>query len=51
MRASFESNHGLDMLEWQRKLQMQKKFIEGFKIDLFADEVLYFSKGVVINLP
>ena len=38
-----------DMLEWQKETS---EFIEGFKIDLFTDEIFVFTpKGVVINLP
>ncbi|MDY6011575.1 bifunctional (p)ppGpp synthetase/guanosine-3',5'-bis(diphosphate) 3'-pyrophosphohydrolase [Clostridium sp.] len=40
-----------DMLEWQRETSDAEEFIEGFKIDLFSDEVFVFTpKGVVINL-
>lgn len=41
-----------DMLEWQKETSDAEEFIEGFKIDLFVDEIFLFTpKGVVINLP
>ena len=41
-----------DMLEWQRETSDAEEFMEGFKIDLFSDEVFVFTpKGNVINLP
>ncbi|WP_032121879.1 RelA/SpoT family protein [Clostridium amazonitimonense] len=41
-----------DMLEWQKETSDAEEFMEGFKIDLFSDEVFVFTpKGVVINLP
>jgi GTP diphosphokinase / guanosine-3',5'-bis(diphosphate) 3'-diphosphatase len=41
-----------DILEWQKETSDAEEFIEGFKIDLFADEIFVFTpKGVVINLP
>ncbi|MDU5110745.1 MAG: bifunctional (p)ppGpp synthetase/guanosine-3',5'-bis(diphosphate) 3'-pyrophosphohydrolase [Clostridium sp.] len=41
-----------DMLEWQKETSDAEEFIEGFKIDLFVDEIFVFTpKGVVINLP
>ena len=41
-----------DMLEWQKETSDAAEFIEGFKIDLFTDEIFVFTpKGVVINLP
>ena len=41
-----------DMLEWGKETTDAEEFIEGFKIDLFSDEVFVFTpKGVVINLP
>ncbi len=41
-----------DMLEWQRETSDAEEFMEGFKIDLFSDEVFVFTpKGTVINLP
>jgi len=41
-----------DILEWQRETFDAEEFMEGFKIDLFSDEVFVFSpKGEVINLP
>ena len=40
-----------DILEWQKETSDAEEFIEGFKIDLFSDEVFVFTpKGVVINL-
>ncbi|MDR3595761.1 bifunctional (p)ppGpp synthetase/guanosine-3',5'-bis(diphosphate) 3'-pyrophosphohydrolase [Clostridium sp.] len=40
-----------DMLEWQKETSDAEEFIEGFKVDLFSDEVFVFTpKGVVINL-
>ena len=40
-----------DMLEWQKETSDAEEFIEGFKIDLFSDEVFVFTpKGIVINL-
>lgn len=41
-----------EMLEWQTETSDAEEFMEGFKIDLFSDEVFVFTpKGVVINLP
>ncbi|MGL5084729.1 MAG: RelA/SpoT family protein, partial [Clostridium sp.] len=41
-----------DMLEWQKETSDAEEFIEGFKIDLFTDEIFLFTpKGVVLNLP
>ena len=41
-----------DMLEWQKETSDAQEFIEGFKIDLFTDEIFLFTpKGVVIDLP
>lgn len=41
-----------EMLDWQRETADAEEFMEGFKIDLFSDEVFVFTpKGVVINLP
>lgn len=51
---SFESKLAWlrDMLEWQKETADAEEFIEGFKIDLFTDEIFLFTpKGVVINLP
>lgn len=40
-----------DILEWQKETSDAEEFMEGFKIDLFSDEVFVFTpKGVVINL-
>ncbi|WP_446897529.1 RelA/SpoT family protein [Clostridium sp. LBM24168] len=41
-----------EMLDWQTETSDAEEFIEGFKIDLFSDEVFVFTpKGIVINLP
>ena len=41
-----------DMLEFQKETADAQEFIEGFKIDLFTDEIFLFTpKGVVIDLP
>ena len=41
-----------DILEWQKETSDAEEFIEGFKIDLFIDEIFLFTpKGVVLNLP
>lgn len=41
-----------EMLEWQGETSDAEEFMEGFKIDLFSDEVFVFTpKGDVINLP
>ncbi|MGL5149528.1 MAG: RelA/SpoT family protein [Clostridium sp.] len=40
-----------DILEWQNETSDAQEFMEGFKIDLFSDEIFVFTpKGVVINL-
>ena len=40
-----------DMLEFQKETADAEEFIEGFKIDLFTDEIFLFTpKGVVIDL-
>ena len=40
-----------DMLEWQNETSDAEEFMEGFKIDLFTDEIFVFTpKGVVIDL-
>ena len=41
-----------DMLEFQKETADAEEFIDGFKIDLFTDEIFLFTpKGVVIDLP
>ena len=41
-----------DILEWQKEASDAKEFMEGFKINLFTDEIFLFTpKGVVIDLP
>ena len=41
-----------DMLEFHKETADAQEFIEGFKIDLFTDEIFLFTpKGVVIDLP
>lgn len=41
-----------DMLEWQKEAPDAEEFMEGFKMDMFTDEIFVFTpKGVVINLP
>lgn len=41
-----------DMLEWQKETTDADEFMEGFKVDLFEDEVFVFTpRGEVINLP
>lgn len=56
--ASSEGNMDLklswlrEILEWQRETADATEFMEGFKIDLFSDEIFVFTpKGNVINLP
>ena len=40
-----------DMLDWQKETSDAAEFMEGFKIDLFSDEIFIFTpRGVVINL-
>ena len=42
-----------DMLEWQKETSDAEEFIEGFKIDLFSDEVFVFQMfylGVLLQL-
>ena len=51
---SFENKLGWlrDMLEWQKETSDAEEFMEGFKINLFTDEIFLFTpKGVVIDLP
>lgn len=41
-----------EILEWQDEASDAEEFMEGFKLDLFSDEIFVFTpKGVVINLP
>lgn len=41
-----------EILEWQREASDPAEFMEGFKIELFSDEVFVFTpQGDVINLP
>lgn len=41
-----------EILDWQRQTSDAEEFMEGFKIDLFSDEVFVFTpRGAVINLP
>ncbi len=41
-----------EILEWQNEASDAEEFMEGFKMDLFSDEIFIFTpKGVVINLP
>ncbi|EPY6471993.1 RelA/SpoT family protein [Clostridium sporogenes] len=41
-----------EMLDWQKETTDPKEFMQGFKIDLFSDEVFVFTpKGKVISLP
>ncbi|MGL5245195.1 MAG: RelA/SpoT family protein [Sarcina sp.] len=52
--VSFESKLSWlrDILEWQNETSDAEEFMEGFKLDLFSDEIFVFTpKGVVINLP
>ena len=40
-----------DILEWQKDTSDAEEFMEGFKIDLFSDEIFVFTpRGVVLNL-
>ncbi|MGL4991184.1 MAG: RelA/SpoT family protein [Sarcina sp.] len=51
---SFENRLGWlnEILEWQDETSDAEEFMEGFKLDLFSDEIFVFTpKGVVINLP
>lgn len=52
--TSFENKLGWlrEILEWQNETSDAEEFMEGFKLDLFSDEIFVFTpKGVVINLP
>ncbi|EJP6472763.1 RelA/SpoT family protein [Clostridium sp. FAM 1755] len=41
-----------EMLDWQKETSDPEEFMQGFKIDLFSDEVFVFTpKGKVISLP
>ncbi|MBU5300278.1 bifunctional (p)ppGpp synthetase/guanosine-3',5'-bis(diphosphate) 3'-pyrophosphohydrolase [Clostridium sporogenes] len=41
-----------EMLDWQKETTDPEEFMQGFKIDLFSDEVFVFTpKGKVISLP
>ncbi|MFA9399299.1 MAG: bifunctional (p)ppGpp synthetase/guanosine-3',5'-bis(diphosphate) 3'-pyrophosphohydrolase [Clostridiaceae bacterium] len=41
-----------EILEWQGETSDASEFMEGFKIDLFSDEIFVFTpKGTVISLP
>jgi GTP diphosphokinase / guanosine-3',5'-bis(diphosphate) 3'-diphosphatase len=41
-----------DIIDWQKETSDASEFMEGFKVDLFSDEVFVFTpKGNVINLP
>ncbi|PIH05124.1 RelA/SpoT family protein [Clostridium combesii] len=41
-----------EMLDWQNETTDPEEFMQGFKIDLFSDEVFVFTpKGKVISLP
>ena len=35
-----------DMLEWQKETSDAEEFMEGFKIDLFTDEIFYLLQKV-----
>ncbi|WP_297517879.1 bifunctional (p)ppGpp synthetase/guanosine-3',5'-bis(diphosphate) 3'-pyrophosphohydrolase [uncultured Clostridium sp.] len=51
---SFENKLGWlqEILEWQDETSDAEEFMEGFKLDLFSDEIFIFTpKGVVLNLP
>ncbi|MGL4656525.1 MAG: RelA/SpoT family protein [Sarcina sp.] len=51
---TFENKLGWlkEILEWQDETSDAEEFMEGFKLDLFSDEIFVFTpKGVVINLP
>lgn len=52
--VSFEGklNWLKDIVEWQKETSDAEEFMEGFKLDLFSDEIFVFTpKGVVISLP
>ena len=41
-----------EIIDWQGNTSDAEEFMEGFKIDLYSDEVFVFTpKGNVINLP
>lgn len=41
-----------EILDWQKEAADPREFMQGFKIDLFSDEVFVFTpKGKVISLP
>ncbi len=41
-----------EILEWQKEASDAEEFMEGFKLDLFSDEIFVFTpKGVVLSLP
>ncbi|MGL5634445.1 MAG: RelA/SpoT family protein [Sarcina sp.] len=51
---AFENKLGWldEILEWQDETSDAEEFMEGFKLDLFSDEIFVFTpKGVVIDLP
>ncbi|WP_297436170.1 bifunctional (p)ppGpp synthetase/guanosine-3',5'-bis(diphosphate) 3'-pyrophosphohydrolase [uncultured Clostridium sp.] len=51
---TFENKLGwlTEILEWQDETSDAQEFMEGFKLDLFSDEIFVFTpKGIVINLP
>lgn len=41
-----------EILEWQKETSDAEEFMEGFKLNLFSDEIFVFTpKGVVLSLP
>ncbi|GAA0062943.1 (p)ppGpp synthetase [Clostridium sporogenes] len=59
-KEAVESSNNIDlkltwlreMLDWQKETTDPEEFMQGFKIDLFSDEVFVFTpKGKVISLP